>query len=175
MAQPRVHAVRNENMALVVLRLNTVIKIRSRVYHRRTPHDLAHHDEHEPNPDQNPARRNARLPPGEERRREQALNQRRRVRLRVAGAVGEQERADVRQRRVVRRRGPELEEVEQAQRAHEEGGSPEGGAGVRQQYGDDRGAAERYPEAESVRRDGGERAVASGEEFVRYARRGRWR
>ena len=164
-AQVRVHAGGDERVLPRAVLLDDVVEGRARLHHRDRAHDLAHDHHCQPRRrDKQPAvqRRPRAARPGDAHH--QALERGGGVGDRVRGPVGrQQERLDVGVARVVRGRGPELEEVERRQRGEEEGQPPQRARRPRQRcQGQQHGEAERDPEAEGPHGDASQRLGLPG-------------
>lgn len=89
------------------------------------------------------------------------------MRLPVSRSVGQQKRGNVRIRRVVLGRRPELEEVEDAERGEEEGRPPEPTVVVGEHNGQDSAEHSSTAQQEGAQGDAGEGAVAARVEGAR--------
>lgn len=160
MPQPGIDPVRDELMPRVLLHLHRMIEVTPRLRHRHRPRALAHDDHRHSQRDEN------RLPPREPepgRVREKEVGQQTfedggRVRDVVCPPVlAQQEGGDGGVPRVVGCCRPVLEEVEQRERAEEEGEAPErGGAGQEEVQGEERRCAEGEAQEEGAQGDAGE-------------------
>ena len=160
-AERAVDARRHQAVAVPLAVLHNVVERRARLHHGRATHKLSPSHEHQAQKHDcvRHVHRQSPVPPRERQLRDQALEQRRRVRDRVRRPVGrEQERADFCLRRVVLGGGPELEEVESREGADKEGQAPERARGQREDeaHSDD-GQGESATEAEGPQRDALER------------------